>query len=264
MLHWDTELRGFAVLACSGVSNSKAYVVQRDLPDGRTRRVTVGAVNELGLDKARRRAADMLDDLRRGIDPKRKTPADMTLASAVLGAYLSAPARYLRPRASKAIDWASSAYLSPWLDWPLTAIITSEMVEDRHRAIAAEVGQGGRYSGTTTANSAMSALRVLWNFAAERVSGLPPNPVRRLRRQWYPEPRREGLVRSEDLPKFFYAAVCTLPSAVARDYILLLLFTGLRRSKGASLRWDDVDFSSCRHPPARKPNEVRARGSTYR
>ena len=40
--HWDTELRGFAVL-CSGVSNAKTFIAQRDLPHGRTRRVTVGA-----------------------------------------------------------------------------------------------------------------------------------------------------------------------------------------------------------------------------
>ena len=69
--HWDAELKGFGVL-CSGVSNSKTYVAQRVLPDRRTRRVTVGAVSEIPLDKARQRAADALDDLRRGVDPKRK------------------------------------------------------------------------------------------------------------------------------------------------------------------------------------------------
>lgn len=35
--YWDTEQRGFGVI-CSGVSSSKAYVVQHDL-DGKTRRV---------------------------------------------------------------------------------------------------------------------------------------------------------------------------------------------------------------------------------
>src|SRR3954468_13873351 len=39
LLHWDTDLRGFGVL-CSGKTNAKTYVVQRDLPNGRTRRVT--------------------------------------------------------------------------------------------------------------------------------------------------------------------------------------------------------------------------------
>jgi hypothetical protein len=40
-LHWDIELKGFAIL-CSGVSESKTYIVQRDVAAGRQRRLTVG------------------------------------------------------------------------------------------------------------------------------------------------------------------------------------------------------------------------------
>jgi hypothetical protein len=47
-LHWDTELKGFGVL-CSGLSNARTFIVQRTLADGRSRRVTIGAVNELAL-----------------------------------------------------------------------------------------------------------------------------------------------------------------------------------------------------------------------
>ena len=54
-LYWDTELRGFGVLV-SGTTGSKSYIVQRDLPDGRSRRVTIAPVNVLGLDDARERA----------------------------------------------------------------------------------------------------------------------------------------------------------------------------------------------------------------
>ena len=69
MLHWDTELKGFGVL-CSGVSNARTFIAQRDMPNGKTRSVTVGAVNGITRDVARERADDMLDSLRRGLDPK--------------------------------------------------------------------------------------------------------------------------------------------------------------------------------------------------
>ena len=47
-LFWDAELRGFGVLV-SGVSNAKTYIVQRALPNGKTRRVTIGRTNVLAL-----------------------------------------------------------------------------------------------------------------------------------------------------------------------------------------------------------------------
>ena len=232
VLFWDTELRGFAILA-SGVSNARTFIVQRDLPNGRTRRVTVGAVNEVSLDVARGRAADMLDDLRRGIDPKNKGVS--TTLGATLEAYLAAR-KDLRPASIRSYSIAVKRYLAPWVDLSLRDI-TSEMVENRHRAIVAEVGKGGeRYKGTTTANFAMRTLRILWNFAADRTPDMPPNPVRRLRRQWYAEPRRERVVGVDEMP-VFYKAVDALPNKVARDFILLLLFTGLRRGEASALRW---------------------------
>lgn len=236
VLHWDTELRGFAVLA-SGVSNARTYIAQRDLPSGKARRVTVGAVNEISLEVARERAANTLDDIRRGIDPKEKKAVDATLRSA-LDAYL-ATREDLRPASIKAYRIGLEKYLTAWLDWPLHSI-TSDMVEARHSEIASEI-KGERYRGTTTANATMRALRAIWNFAADRTPDLPPNPVRRLRRLWYPEPRRERVVRSEELPKF-YEAVCALPNQIARDHLLLMLFTGLRLSELASLRWSDIDL----------------------
>jgi integrase len=225
-VYWDDELRGFGV-QCSGKTNQKHFIAQRDLPGEKPRRVTIGAVNTLTLNVARDRAANVLDDLRRGIDPKRKAPT-FTLQAA-LDDYIAARPN-LRP-ASISLYRQVERVLAPWLNRDLKAI-TPEMVEDRHRAIAKEIG-------TATANLAMRVLRIVWNFAADRTT-LPPNPVLRLRRQWYDEPRRTRMVQPEELPAF-YAAVCALPNPTARDYILLMLFTGMRKGEAAALRWEHVD-----------------------
>ena len=73
--------------------------------------------------------------------------------------------------------------------------------------------------------------------------------------------RRERFRESDALRRVFdrvvamciYAAVVALPNPVARDYLLLLLFTGLRRNEAAGLRWADVDFAGgvIRVPAAR-------------
>jgi integrase len=237
VLYFDADLKGFGVL-CSGVSNARTFIAQRDLPDGRTRRVTLGSVAEISLVTARARAADTLDDLRRGLDPKKKKRSEVTLREA-LDVYLQAR-KDLRPASIRVYRIAVERYLAAWADLPLRSI-NSDMVEDRHRSIAAEVGRGKRYDGHVTANMAMRHLRILYNFMAERVPDMPPNPVRRLRRQWYPERRRTRIVHAEDLPKF-YEAICALENPIARDLIRLMLFTGMRVGEASSLTWADIDL----------------------
>ena len=71
---------------------------------------------------------------------------------------------------------------------------------------------------------------------------MPANPVK-LGRQWFDVPRRTRHIKADDLPTF-YAAAVALPNPVQRDYVLFLLFTGLRRREAAGLRWDpDVDLA---------------------
>jgi integrase len=86
-------------------------------------------------------------------------------------------------------------------------------------------------------------LRTLWNFAADRdpTVAQQKNPVSRLKRAWFPVARRERTVGAAELPRF-YRAVVALENRVARDYLLLLLFTGLRRREAAELRWSEVDL----------------------
>jgi integrase len=235
-LHWDSDLKGFAVL-CSGTTSVRTYIVQRTLPNGRNRRVTVGPVNGLSLEKATALAADMLHDLRHGRDPKKKV--ENPILRETLDVYLTAR-RDLRPATVTIYRQVVEKTLTSWLDKPLRDI-TGDMVEDRHRAIAASIGKGGVNPGIVTANVAMRTFRTLYNFGLERTPDLPPNPVRRLRRQWFAEPKRERIVPEEKMAAF-YAALCDLPHPVQRDYLLMLMFTGMRRTECASLRWDDIDL----------------------
>lgn len=237
---WDTELKGWGVLL-SGVSNSRTFIVQRALPDGRMRRVTIGATNEITLEVARTRAADALDAIRRGIDPKEKIAQPATLQQA-LEDYLSSR-KDLRPATVRVYRTVTKQYLKPWLEIPVKDI-TADMVEARHRAIAAEVANEelGR-KGEVAANMAMRVFRVLWNFLADRVPGMGLNPTRRLHRQWFAEPRRERIVPTEAMPKFF-ECVSALDNHVERDFILLLMFSGLRLGEASSLTWEDIDLPS--------------------
>jgi hypothetical protein len=111
VLHWDTAMRGFGVL-CSGKTNAKTYVVQRDLPDGRTRRVTIAAANVISLDEARRRAQATLAELYRGVDPRISARGSTTLRK-VLEDYLAS--RPLRETTKEEYRRGVERHLKPWL-----------------------------------------------------------------------------------------------------------------------------------------------------
>jgi integrase len=245
-LYWDTELRGFGVLV-SGTTNGKSYVVQRDV-NGRSRRVTIAATNVLSLEKARKEAEGILADFYKGIDPKSSARGRRTLG-AVLEDYLTNSR--LRPSSIEDYRRNVERYLSLWIDRPLSEI-DAAMVIERHAAIARKVQAEGQYPGEATANGAMRTLRSLWNFAAESDTNLPANPVRALRRRWFNVPRRENYVTADQLPAF-YAAVRSLDNPTVADYLVVLLFTGLRRRECAALEWDDIDLAgrTLRIPAAR-------------
>jgi integrase len=238
VVYWDTELKGFGLLA-SGKTTSKSFVAQRRMPNGKAPRVTVGAVGEFAkVEDARRKAGSVIAGLREGKDPKaerRKVAARNRSLRTWFDRYLAFN-KELRPRSIEEYRRSVERHLGSWLDDPLRDI-TREMVEERHATI-------GATSGKATADAAMRALRVVWNFALDRDETLPANPVRVLKKRgWFRPPPRTRMVRMDELARF-YAAVEELPNRTARDYILLLLFTGLRRREAAALSWDEVDLAT--------------------
>jgi integrase len=237
--YWDLTSPGFGVLI-SGKTNQMSFVAQRDLPNGKTRRVTIAKVGERTLDEARREAADQIYQMRKGVDPKATRKGGTTLRE-TFERYLIDNSK-LGPRSKLDYPKMMDSYLEDWLDLPL-AEITGDEVETRFR----ELGKIGH----ATANNTMKLFQAVYNFASVHAT-LPANPTRRLKWQWYPQVRREGLVKADDLPRFF-RGVLELENQIASDYLLLLLFTGLRRREAAGLTWDDVDFAAkvIRLPAAR-------------
>jgi integrase len=246
-LFWDTDMKGFGLLV-SGRTKSKTYICQRKLPGGNTRRVTVGAANVLELDAARQQAQKLLGEFYAGVDPKAKR-REAALRGKTLQAALDEYLRDMTKLAERSRQGYRSTvqrYLGAWLDLPLRDI-DRDMVEKRHRQIAEETAKpgrsgGGENTGHATADGAMRALRAIYNHAVDKDSAMPPNPVR-LKKVWFKVDARERFLSGDQLPAFF-AAVDGLESSTQRDYLKLLLFTGLRRQEAGSLRWSEVDFAS--------------------
>lgn len=128
-----------------------------------------------------------------------------------------------------------------WLDKPIVNI-SKDHVARQHEKL-------GQNHGEAYANLAMRILRALFNFAAgqyEDAQGrllIIENPVRRLSqtRSWYRIERRKTYIKSHQLESW-YQAVQQLENRILADFLLLVLFTGLRRQEAATLKWQDVDM----------------------
>ncbi len=268
-LVWDADLKGFGVLL-SGKTTGKSFVVQHKLPGGLTRRVTIGPVNALDLDGpdgARARAKALLGEFYRGTDPK----TERKKAARRGKTFGQAFEEYLASRkdlsARSAADYRKTVdrWLADWRGLPLHEI-DGDAVEAKHTEIATTVKRrrksersgGGQVTGGASANMAMRTFRAIWNHARDRDPALPEAPTRRLRRSWYAQPRRERLVTADQLPAFF-AAVDRLESRTARDFLLLLLYSGFRKTEAAAVKWSEIDFAGrlIRLPAARAKSRRR-------
>jgi integrase len=240
-IFWDTELRGFGV--CVNTS-CKTYLVQRTIGsrvngNRRTAKVVIGRHGVILPDEARRRARELLAQFARGEDPRvaRRAAAakSITLRQAWEQYKLARP---LGAQAVRDYGRAVEKHLSRWLDRPISQITGTEVVQ-----LYSEISDPNRL-GPSVAAKTMRIFRAIYNFAEIANEDLPPNPAGRLTklRMWHRDRRRTGYIQPAQLAAWHNAAM-QLPSQAARDYLRLVLFTGMRRSEAAGLKWENIDFS---------------------
>lgn len=245
---WDAKLKGFGVRTTLG---SKTYIVETRVR-GMKKRVSVGGCNEITLDQARKIAMEHLAQMGRGENPNTVKAAEkakvVTLAE-VFEEYKSS--RKLRESTLKAYEGSMRRCFPDWLPRPINEI-TKDLIEKRHKKLSTQNGPRGK--GEAQADRAMRELRAILNYAAEKYEDalgrpvLTENPVKRLSKvkAWNGARRRQSVIQAHQL-KAWYNEVCSLendPDNTIRDYLLLCLFTGLRRTEAASLRWKDIDFKA--------------------
>ncbi len=243
---WDSELKGFGIRVTPG---SKTYVAESRVR-GETCRVKIGKHGELTAEQARKEAKTLLGQMARGLNPN-KQKLEQRAKSKTLAEVWSEykEARNLRPNTLYLYEGTLRRSFSDWLSKPVSSI-TKDMVQQRHKKISANVGPRSNDEGAKAlANQAMRFLRSLMNFAAstyEDSDGKPilsENPVNRLSqaKAWNKNKRRKTVITKSQLKPWF-DAVQALTHDTTRDFLLLCLFTGLRRNEAASLTWANVNL----------------------
>jgi len=238
----DDNLKGFAVRVTS--SGTKSFVIEK-LIKGKVRRITLGRYGELTVEQARKEAQKLMGKIATGIDPIAEKQSDAACAVTLMETwqdYIKAR-KSLKPKTLYDYNNVMRIAFANWQNKPLLSI-TKDSVAKKHTEL-------GNERGEAYANLAMRLLRALFNFAAgqyEDVKGhtlITENPVKRLSqtRAWYRVERRSNFIKAHELP-IWYKEVMQLENITLRDYLLLILFTGLRRQEAAKLKWADIDLQA--------------------
>ena len=258
-LHQDNEVKGLYVRVTP--TGTKSFVTYKWIERKKVW-TTHGQYPSMTIKQARSRARTVLNVISEGINPNKLNSDslakhEITLQKVFDDYCLSK--HNIKTSTMKNYVSIFDNYLNDWKKKPLGEI-SRDMIEQRHRDIGYGTSKFIGKDSPTRANTTMRLVRALFNYAIgqyEDSKGEPlfvHNPVVRLtsRKVWFKEKIRQDTVRNYDLKKW-YDGVMKLPlqddnvyidtsAEVVRDFLIFVMFSGLRRNEVLEMKWSDIDF----------------------
>lgn len=261
VMYWDNKQAGLGLRITS--AGSRSWIVQGYV-NGKSRRFTLGLLDDLRYQEARDEAGKIRGDMRKGINPlveKRKqqqsSEAEGVTLREIMEDYIEHKRTKhgaLRPSTKQGIKLNVGNEFSSWADKPV-ATISREAVVKKFRELSK--------TAPTQTNLAFRNLRALLNWAREKYSTsdgtytiLPLNPVSQALKQnglvqWNKEKARVARISKSKIGDVWLlleeyadsdrniATTCT-----SADLIAFMLLTGCRVSESNQLTWDRVKLDA--------------------
>ncbi len=204
--------------------------------DRRVESVLIGSFPGTKPETARERAEELNAQATMGINPaseKRKKKAAVTFRE-VFDAWLSEA----KDREKKTWDEDERRYkrhMSTLIKTP-PAEITREEIKRLH-------GKIKNGSGLYEANRTLALIRTVLSWGIREYAWMFPNPAAGIR--MFREEKRDRWLEPHEIPRFF-EAVNAEPNPEIRDFVLMALLTGARRTNVLEMVWKDLDLESGR------------------
>src|SRR5262249_28113062 len=194
----------------------------------------IGPYPDLTIDQARNRAAEINGAIAQGNSPfeARKAWDEELSLGELFDEYLNRHARKQRKTAD-IMRRDFDRNLGHWREHKLSTI-TQHDVEKLH-------GYLRRSRGPYAANRAIQLLRAVYNKGRGWKLFRAENPASGI--SLFPERPRERFL-SKDEVKRLIQALLTGEDTDTRDFVMLALLTGARKSNILSMRWEHIDLES--------------------
>lgn len=227
MEYRDSTTPGLVLRVTS--NGSKSFNLVRRM-NGSFARVTLGAFPDVTVEQVQKRVRELQGQIVQGIDPrelKRTSREEPTLGDLFKHWMIHAKQH---KRTWDADERQYNTYLKPWAPRKLSAITKSEIQTLQNRMAE----KNGRY----IANKVLTLLRSMYNKAGD-IGFSKPNPTAGIKK--FPEEKRDRFLHGNDL-RVFFSALAAEPNADLRDFFMVCLFVGARKSNVLAMRWEDIDF----------------------
>ena len=214
-------------------NNIKTFCVLKRVKGGTPLRTTLGRFPEMSIEQARRQAAVILAEIAEGGNPaevKRALKGEITFAE-LFDQYIERHAK-VHKKTYKNDEQRYKQYLEKPLGKKRLSAITKAEVTSLHEKITSD-------GHPTVANRVLALLSSVFNRGIQW-SITTTNPCYKIRRN--EEVSRDRFVQSNELNAFF-TALEEEPNPTIRDYILMALFTGVRRENALSMKWSDINLT---------------------
>jgi len=227
---YDEKQKGLAVYISP--TGAKVFYVVRKV-GGKTEEIRIGDASSVTIEVARNTAAKIINDIASGVNPaeqRRAKRAEMTFSDLF--------AEWVRECEAKGKKSLGNDVRNYRLHLQGIAKKKLSDIERQHiRALHQRIStQAGIYQG----NRVLALVRSVFNFAVKAldIPGLS-NPAAGLKMNR--EESRDRRLHSDEMPRFF-EALAAEENPDMRDYFLLALLTGARRSNVLAMHWNEINL----------------------
>ncbi len=227
----DTKEKGLILLVGNG--GSKTFYLYRKI-NGKPERIKLGAFPDMSVENARNAAMEakktIVVDKKNPNEEKKKVNTEITFGE-MFNQFMERYSKKFK-RSWQYDEREVNKFLSHWFNKKASQISKQE-IQRLHETIY-------NVNGLYQANRLLERIRAIYNKAIEwGWDGL--NPTQGIKK--FKEKSRDRFLQADELPCLF-GALSEEDNEVARDYILISLLTGARKSNVLSMRWNEVNFEN--------------------
>lgn len=217
-----------------GKTGCKSYMLVKKI-NGQCVRITIGKANEISVDFARKKAFELLEKIKNGVNPnnEKQQLSKETTFGELFEEYIE---RHAKRHASSGhlrntLNLGKRRF-TRWKNRKISSLCMRE-IEQWFYAIRDS-------DGIFAANQALTLLRHIYNKAIQW-GWDGRNPTAGIKK--FHTQARERFLSPEEMDRLF-SALDEEENPVYKTFFYTLLYTGQRRGNVLAMRWEEIDFTT--------------------